>query len=264
MDLNIQKKVMIVTGGAAGIGEAIVRRIGSEGGIPIIVDKNEDNGKRLLEDLAKTDVGAHLIVRELASAQSCIEVIGEILSMTDRIDALINNAGINDGVGLETDDPDAFLRSLVKNLHHYYFMAHACLPSLKRTRGSIVNISSKTAITGQGNTSGYVAAKGAQLGLTREWAAELAKYGIRVNAVIPAEVMTPLYKNWLTHTFENPDAQLLRIERRIPLESRLTKPEEIADMAVFLTSDRASHITGQFLHVDGGYVHIDRAIQENS
>lgn len=89
--------------------------------------------------------------------------------------------------------PKQFLEWLQRNLLHYYNMAYYALPHLKRSRGSIVSISSKTAVTGQGGTSGYVAAKGAILGLTREWAADLLRFGIRVNSVVPAEVATPLY-----------------------------------------------------------------------
>jgi L-fucose dehydrogenase len=260
MELKIQNKVMIITGGASGIGEAITHAVAGEGAIPVIIDKNEEAGKRIVDELITNNMKSLFISRELNKAESCRESVEETLGEFDRIDALINNAGINDGVGLEHGNPDAFLNSLEKNLYHYYFMAQACLPALKKSRGTIINISSKTAITGQGNTSGYVAAKGAQLGLTREWAAELAKYGIRVNAIIPAEVLTPLYKKWLTESFDDPEKQLAIIKNRIPLYNRLTMPEEVADMAVFLASERASHITGQFIHIDGGYVHLDRAI----
>jgi L-fucose dehydrogenase len=166
-----------------------------------------------------------------------------------RLDALVNNAGVNDGVGLEHGSPEKFVASLERNLVHYYAMAHHALGALKKARGSIVNISSKTAVTGQGGTSGYVASKGAILGLTREWAAELLPHGIRVNAVVPAEVMTPLYQQWLK-----------TIVSKIPLEKRMTKAEEIAAMVLFLISEQASHITGQHLFVDGGYVHLDRAL----
>jgi L-fucose dehydrogenase len=123
-----------------------------------------------------------------------------------------------------------------------------------------VNISSKTAITGQGNTSAYVAAKAAQLGLTREWAAALAADGVRVNAVIPAEVMTPLYRTWLD-TFDNPQARLAEIVRHIPLGQRMTEADEIAATVVFLLSPRSGHTTGQWLFVDGGYTHLDRALK---
>jgi L-fucose dehydrogenase len=138
-------------------------------------------------------------------------------------------------------------------------MAHYALPHLKKHKGSIVNIGSKTSVTGQGNTSGYVAAKGAILSLTREWAVELLPYSIRVNAVIPAEVSTPLYESWLK-SFADPQEKLKSVSKKIPLEHRLTKPEEVADAVVFLLSDRSSHTTGQWFFVDGGYTHLDRAI----
>jgi L-fucose dehydrogenase len=138
-------------------------------------------------------------------------------------------------------------------------MVHFALPYLKESKGSIVNIGSKTSITGQGNTSGYVAAKGAVLSLTREWAVELLPYHIRVNAVIPAEVATPLYDAWLKG-FSDPQEKLRQVSKKIPFENRLTKPEEIADTVVFLLSDRSSHTTGQWIFVDGGYTHLDRSI----
>jgi NAD(P)-dependent dehydrogenase (short-subunit alcohol dehydrogenase family) len=130
---------------------------------------------------------------------------------------------------------------------------------LKESRGCIINIASKVAMTGQGGTSGYAAAKGAILALTREWAAELLPYWIRVNALLPAEVMTPLYKQWLG-TFPDPEEKRKRITAKIPLGNRMTEPDEIAAMAVFLMSSQAGHITGQHVLVDGGYVHLDRAL----
>ena len=180
------------------------------------------------------------------------------LTLFGELHGLVNNAGVNDGVGLDAG-PQAFVASLERNLFHAYLMAHLCVPHLRASHGAIVNISSKTAVTGQGGTSGYTAAKGALLALTREWAASLRRDGVRVNAVIPAEVMTPLYRRWLD-TFEEPDAKLATITARIPLGQRMTKPEEIADTVVFLLCDRASHTTGQWVFVDGGYTHLDRAL----
>jgi L-fucose dehydrogenase len=176
-----------------------------------------------------------------------------------QLDALVNNAGVNDRIGLEHGSPEQYLGSLQRNLLHYYNMAHYSLAHLKRAKGAIVNIASKTAVTGQGGTSGYASAKGAVLALTREWAVELLPYGIRVNAVVPAEVMTPLYRQWLS-TFPNSEEKLSTIVSKIPLEKRMTTAEEIAAMVVFLISAQASHITGQHLFVDGGYVHLDRAL----
>ncbi len=176
-----------------------------------------------------------------------------------RIDGLVNNAGVNDGVGLESGNYEQFIASLHKNLVHYYLLAHHALPELKKSKGAIVNISSKVAETGQGNTSAYAASNGGRNALTREWAVELLPHGIRVNAIIVAECWTPLYENWLK-TLPNPDEKLRSITSKIPLEQRMTTAEEIANMAVFLLSERSSHTTGQLIHVDGGYTHLDRAI----
>jgi len=133
------------------------------------------------------------------------------------------------------------------------------LPELKKSKGSIVNISSKTAETGQGNTSGYAASNGGRNALTREWAVELLKYEIRVNAIVVSECWTPQYADWIKTL---PDAQKMldKITSNIPLGHRMTTPAEIATMTAFLLSDQSSHTTGQLIHVDGGYVHLDRAL----
>ena len=259
MDLNLRDKVIIVTGGAKGIGAAIVHACAAEGAIPMIVGRDEEAGKQLQSDLKSKGSSCGLITIDLATSESCSTSVEQTLKTFGRIDALVNNAGRNDKVGLEFGSPDEYVASLNRNLVHYYSMAHYALPHLKRSRGAIVNIGSKTAVTGQGSTSGYASSKGAIMALTREWAAELLPYGIRVNTVIPAEVMTPLYRNWLD-TFPNPQEKLKTILTKIPLEQRMTTSEEIAAMVVFLISTKSSHTTGQHLFVDGGYVHLDRAL----
>jgi L-fucose dehydrogenase len=225
----------------------------------MIVDRDSEEGEKLQSELHGDGSVSHLVVAELVTPEACSKAVEQTIKNFGRIDALVNNAGANDGVGLEKGAPDQFFASLQCNLLHYYNMAHYVLPHLKRTGGSIINVSSKTAVTGQGGTSGYLASKGAILALTREWAAELLPYGIRVNAVIPAEVMTPLYQHWLG-TFSNSEEKLKSIVAKIPLGKRMTTCGEIAAMVVFLISSKNSHITGQHLYVDGGYVHLDRAL----
>jgi len=253
MDLELKDKVVLITGGAKGIGAAISRAVCAEGAIPIILDRDADAAHELHLELSPSGI----LVTELSTAENCRNAVGEVIAQFGRLDALVNNAGVNDGVGLEKGSPEKFVESLERNLLHYYNMAHYTLPYLKTAHGVIVNIASKTALTGQGNTSGYIASKGGILALTREWAVELLPYSMRVNAVIPAEVMTPLYRRWLD-TFPNPQEKLQSIVAKIPFEKRMTLPEEIAAMVVFLLSPRAGHITGQHLFVDGGYVHLDR------
>jgi L-fucose dehydrogenase len=259
MDLQLKEKVIVVTGGAKGIGAAIVRACAKEGAIPVIVDRDCEAGETIQTELRNTGATCGLITRELSSAEGCAQVVHESMKTLGRIDALVNNAGVNDKVGLESGNPSEFVASLNRNLMHYYNMAHYALPHLKRFKGVIINIGSKTAMTGQGGTSGYACAKGGILALTREWAAELLPYGIRVNAVVPAEVMTPLYREWLD-TFSRPEEKLETILSRIPLGKRMTTPEEIAATVVFLISPQSGHTTGQQICVDGGYVHLDRAL----
>ena len=259
MDLELKDKVVLITGGAKGIGAAIVRTVALEGAIPVIVDRDSKSGEKLQSELRQAGNESDLVIAELVKPEACSMAVEQTIAKFGRIDALVNNAGVNDGVGLEKGTPDQFVASLQRNLLHYYNMAHYVLPHLKRTGGSIVSISSKTAVTGQGGTSGYVASKGAILAMTREWAVELLPYGIRVNAVVPAEVMTPLYQQWLS-TFASPEEKLKTIVAKIPFGKRMTTSEEIAAMVVFLISSKASHVTGQHLYVDGGYVHLDRAL----
>src|SRR5271166_5479194 len=255
MDLQLNGKVILVTGGAKGIGAAIVRECAREGAIPVIADRDEHAAQLLQAELQHAGGGCAFVKAELTSPKACAATIEHTVNKFGNLHALVNNAGVNDGIGLERGNPEEFVKSLELNLVHYYSMAHYALPALKKARGSIVNISSKTAVTGQGGTSGYVGAKAAILGHTREWAAELLPAGIRVNAVVPAEVMTPLYRQWVSG-FPNPEEKLARIISKIPLGRRMTKPEEIADMVLFLLSERASHITGQHVFVDAGYTHL--------
>jgi L-fucose dehydrogenase len=259
MDLQLRDKVVLISGGAKGIGAAITRALAAEGALPVIVDRDVDACAKLRDELSTNGRECSLIPADLTSSQKCAAAIEQTVNQFNRLDALVNNAGINDRVGLESGSPESYIESLQRNLLHYYNLAHYALPHLKRSRGSIVNIASKTAVTGQGGTSGYASSKGAILALTREWAVELLPYGIRVNAIVPAEVMTPLYRQWLG-TFPDPEEKLKTIISKIPLEKRMTTPEDIAAMVVFLISPKAGHITGQHLFVDGGYVHLDRAL----
>jgi len=259
MNLELEDKVIVVTGGGAGIGGAISTVLAEEGAIPAIIGRSPLNpgfAKRILRLQPRTLFAQ----ADLAEPGTCRDAVSKVLDALGSIYGLVNNAGRNDGIGLDADGA-AFERSLRSNLTHYFEMVHWCVPHLRTSRGAIVNISSKTALTGQGGTSGYVAAKAAQLGLTREWAAELAGDDVRVNAVLPAEVMTPLYRSWL-RTFPDPEGKLAQITGHIPLGRRMTTDREIADTVVFLLSPRSSHTTGQWIVPDGGYTHLDRALDK--
>lgn len=259
MNLNLKDKVIVVSGGAKGIGRAIVEVLAEEGACPIILGRNGKDNQKVVDLLQEKGQKADSFVAELTHPEECKTAIDFVIDKYQKIDGLVNNAGLNDGVGLENGSYEDFVDSLHKNVVHYYLLAHLSLPKLKMSRGAIVNIGSKVSLTGQGGTSGYAASNGGRNALTREWAVELLPYQIRVNAIIVAEASTPQYKNWVKN-FEDPEAKLKSITDNIPLGHRMTKPEEIAYTAAFLLSDRSGHTTGQLVHVDGGYVHLDRAL----
>ncbi len=261
MDLRIKDKICVISGGAKGIGLGIARLWAREGGIPVILSRStmdkdlENEFKNLCENFGFYQI-------DLKEYERIEKLIGEIYEKYGSIYALVNNAGANDNLHIENSSTKDLIKSYENNLFHYYTLAKECLPYIKKEKGSILNIVSKTALTGQGRTSAYASAKAAQIGFTREWACAFAKDEVRVNALSPAEVMTPLYEKWLQN-FPDPKEQYEKISKTIPLGQRFTSIEEIANTAVFTLSPLASHTTGQILFVDGGYVHLDRALNWN-
>ncbi|MWB93904.1 SDR family oxidoreductase [Flavobacterium sp. GA093] len=259
MQLSLSEKIIVVTGGAKGIGLGICNVLANEGAIPFIVGRNEADNLQAVNEILASGKKAFQVKADLTLPEDCKKAIEAVIAQCGRIDGLVNNAGVNDGVGLENGNYEDFIASLHKNLVHYYLMAQHALPFLIKSKGAIVNIGSKTAETGQGGTSAYAASNGGRNALTREWAVELLKYSIRVNAVVVAECFTPLYQTWID-TFENKEEKLASITQKIPLENRMTTVDEIANMVTFLLSERSSHTTGQIIYVDGGYTHLDRSI----
>ena len=256
MDLQLKNKVVIVTGGNKGIGEGISRAFAEEGAFVVVFGRNREEGEAFVAELGEEGGIASFRCVEMTDEVNVKNAVTSVLEEFGRIDVIVNNAGVNDGVGLEAG-LEAFRESLERNLTQCYSLVHYSLEALKRSQGCIVNIGSKVAETGQGGTSGYAASKGGINGLTREWALDLAPHGIRANCVVPAEVMTPLYERWIS-TQPNPEESSAAIRRSIPLDRRMTTIQEIADTVVFVASPRSSHTTGQILYVDGGYTHFDR------
>ena len=247
MNLNLKDKIIVVTGSAGmpgSIGHTIIFALAAEGAIPVLIDRNA-RGFEYESQLRKQGLDSKFYQTDLSDA--------------DQIKtSIVNNVGVNDGVSLEGSLED-FMYSLKLNLVSFYAIVKYALPFLKKSKGNILNVGSKVAITGQGGTSGYAAAKGGVLGLTREWAVDLIKYGIRSNALIIAESYTPAYENWI-ETLDNGAEKLEAIRNTIPFENRMTTTQEIADTVLFTISEKSSHTTGQFIFVDGGYVHLDRAL----
>ena len=262
MNLQLANKVILVTGGAKGIGAGITRTLAEEGAIACILGRNAQEAADIIHEQAAKGHRVESYAVEMTDEDSLKKAVADIVAAHGRIDGIINNAGGNDAVGLRHSAAE-FLASLEKNLVPCFALVHHALDHLIASRGVIINIGSKCSVTGQGGTSGYAASKGAMNALTREWALDLAKYGIRVNCLIPAEVITPLYERWLDQA-PDPAAAREQLNKTIPLERRTTTVQEIADTVAFLASPKSSHTTGQLVYVDGGYVHLDRACTQDT
>lgn len=262
MNLHLDGKVVIVTGGFKGIGKAIALQLAREKAIVVVLNRAGSAEQPFRHDIEHYTHEYEVYCMDLNNTDNIARIIDEVYQRYGHIDGIVNNAGINDNKALETTTWREFEQSLHGNLTHYYETIHASCAYLKESHGAILNITSKTALTGQGKTSPYAAAKGAILGLTREWAAALAKDDVRANAIVVSECWTPSYATWIKNFGDQNEQQqrLNLVNSRIPLGHRMTKPEEIADAAAFLLSDRASHTTGQWVVVDGGYIHLDRAL----
>lgn len=258
MNLNLLDKVIVVTGAASGIGKSITRSLAIEGAIVCMIDRNVTALASCSKEIEEMGFTVFQLQAELTDPDECSITVNKILKEFGRINGLVNNAGLNDGVGLENGDHKSFIDSLNKNVVHYHVMAELCLSALEKTKGAIVNICSKTGETGQGGTSGYAAANGARLNLISHWSKSFSSSGIRANAVVVAECWTPQYEWWVSQQ-SDPKEKLKEINAKIPLGKRMTTPQEIADTVLFLLSPKSEGINGQWIHVDGGYVHLDRA-----
>lgn len=259
MNLKLKNKVILVTGGSKGIGYGICEVLLNEGAIPVIIDRDKRGILSAIKNLKAKEGEFYTVVTELKDLKNCKLTVDKVIQRYGRIEGLVNNAGVNDGVGLENGNVNDFLNSINSNLSHYYSMAKLVLPELKKNKGTIVNIASKIAFTGQGGTSGYAASNGGRIAVTEEWALELLSYGIRVNSVIVAECFTDAYSKWLK-TFPKPKEKLKLIIDKIPLGKRMTTTTEIGNTVAFLLSERSIGLNGQLVHVDGGYTHLDRSI----
>lgn len=260
MDLKLKDKVVVITGAAGkegSIGHTILFSLAEEGAIPAVVDRN-DRGYGYVDKIKENGIDAIFCKTDVTDPKQIERAVDKITEKYGRIDAVINNVGVNDGVGLDASYEE-FMHSLKLNMVSYFLVIKHALPWLKKSKGNILNIGSKVALTGQGKTSGYAASKGGVLGLTREWAVDLIQDGIRSNAIIIAECWTPSYDAWIK-TLDDGEEKLNSIVKKIPLERRMTTTQEIADVCLFTISKKSSHTTGQFITVDGGYTHLDRAL----
>ena len=259
--MRFQDRVVVITGGARGIGEGCARVFAREGAKVAILDRDAMAANSMaaslegnLGEASSSGVGErrHLGIACDVSIETQVAAgIAAVVGKYGRIDCLINNAGIHPpDTPLEQMRPEVALDVLRVNFLSNYSMCYYAIEHLKKTRGTIINVSSMTAVLGQKNSTAYAASKGAQLSFTKALALECAPWGVRVNAILPSNVDTPLMRQWAS-SLPDPDAALERIAALQPL-GRMADIEEMGKTCLFLATEDSSFITGQGLEVDGG------------
>jgi NAD(P)-dependent dehydrogenase (short-subunit alcohol dehydrogenase family) len=246
---DLANKVVLVTGGASGIGAAIVRRFVAQKSTVLFFDIQAGAGAALADELTSTGLAAHFARVDLTDTKALQAAIAEASSRHGPIEILINNAAHDERHATETVTPDYWDDRIAVNLKHQFFAAQAVLPGMKAAKaGAIINFGSTSWMVGQGGMAAYTASKSAVLGLTRSLARDYGPFGIRVNAIAPGWIMTERQiEKWLTPESE---AELMR---RQCLKRKLM-PDELARFTVFLASEEASACTAQHYIVDGGWV----------
>jgi NAD(P)-dependent dehydrogenase (short-subunit alcohol dehydrogenase family) len=248
---ELQGKVAIVTGAASGIGRATVELFAAEGAAVVAADVNDEQGQRLADELARKNCTCAFVHVDVSKESDVAAMVHFALSQFGRLDVLFNNAGI-EGEQAPTADAttDNWERVIAINLKGVFLgLKHGLQAMLRTGGGSIVNNASVAGIVGFAGIPAYCASKGGVIQLTRTAALEYAAQGIRVNCLCPGVIDTPMVERF---THDNPDA-LAQLKQMEPL-GRLGRPQEVAELALFLASDRSSFITGAIIPVDGGFV----------
>jgi NAD(P)-dependent dehydrogenase (short-subunit alcohol dehydrogenase family) len=245
--MKLQDRTAIVTGGAQGIGAAIVRCFAAEGARVVIADLDEAAGERMV---AKVDHDRVAYCRTDVSNSGQVQtLLRSVIERFGRLDVLVNNAGYHLSKTVEQTTEDEWDFLIRTNLTSTFLCSKYALPHLRATKGAIINISSMVGLVGQSSAGAYSATKGGQIAMTRGMALDVARDGIRVNAICPGWVETPLVEDWF-HQQPDPQAARRYIQSMHPL-GRIATAEEIGRVAVFLASDDSSYMTGVALPVDG-------------
>jgi len=246
--MRYSQRVVVVTGGAKGIGAGCSRVFAKEGGVVAILDRDIQAARQMAAELG----GNHLALScDVSDEKQISSSIAAVVDRYGRIDCLINNAGIHPpDTPIHKMTPEEAIAVIRVNFLSTYAMCYHAIEHLKKTKGTIINVSSMTAVLGQRNSTAYAASKGAQLSFTKSLALECADYGIRVNAILPSNVDTPLMRQWAS-SLADPEAALQRIAALQPI-GRMADVEEMGRVCLFLATEDSSFITGQGLHVDGG------------
>jgi NAD(P)-dependent dehydrogenase (short-subunit alcohol dehydrogenase family) len=251
--MQLEGKVAIITGAGSGIGEATAKLFVSQGAKVMIADWNEAEANRVANEINMQQPGlenAIALIADISSEQQVKHLVQQALSAYGSIDILFNNAAVVLAKELVDISEEEWTRTVDINLKSVYLMIKHCIPEIKKSRGSIVNMSSLNGLLGQRQNPVYSATKGAIIAMTKALALDYASDGVRVNCICPAGVMTPLLEEWIG---QQPDqaATVQALADMHPL-GRCATTDEIANAVLYLASNQSNFITGVALTVDGG------------
>ena len=250
--VRFQDRVVVVTGGAKGIGEGCCRVFCREGGRVAILDRDLPAAEALAAELMSFGCGeAVAFACDVGDHEQIRDVLEAVAARFGRIDCLINNAGVHpDATAIDDTSVDDMERLMRVNFMSTFAGCKYAMPYLRKTRGTIVNMSSMTAVLGQHLSTAYCATKAAQVGLTKALAIEAGADGVRVNAILPSNVDTPLMREWAA-SLADPQSALDRVAA-LQVFGRMASPLEIGRIALFLATEDSSFLTGQAIEAEGG------------
>lgn len=250
---RLNDKVVLITGGGTGIGEASALLFAKDGAHVLITGRREDNLKRVQEDAKTQGTPIEYLVSDVSKEDDCKEAVDYAMNKYGRIDILFNNAGVLTGGTTHETPTDVWERTFDINVKGIYFMSKYAIPHMiEQGKGNIINNSSIIGLRGFPGAAAYVASKGAVTQLTRAMAREYIGHGIRVNAICPGGIETPMVTEDVIGKSENPDAVEEFFVAQHPI-GRLGNPEEIAHAVAFLCDENVGFMTGSMLSVDGGW-----------
>jgi len=249
--LKLTGRVAVITGGTKGIGLGCARVFSRHGAKIVIAARNESNGREVEQQLQANGADVLFVACDVSNEKDMRNLIAQAVDRFGQLDCVVNNAGWHPPPqDIEDVSVEEFDQLIRLNLTSTFMGCKFAIPHLRKTRGTIINMSSAVAIVGQTSAPAYVSTKAGQIGLTKALALDLAADGVRVNAVCPAGVMTPLMREW-ADTENNAEVALATVDRWHPL-GRMATADEIGEVCAFLASAEASFITGQEICPDGG------------